>query len=81
MFAAMARDGGDGIVVQDGVRYATRAVDLAEVAQARPWLAMARALAPRRAWFEVLGWLLWAPIGLVVLGVVLTALRPRSVVA
>jgi len=81
VFEVMARDGGDGVIGQGGARYATRAVDLAEVAQARPRLAMARALAPQRAWFEVLGWLLWVPIGLVVLAVVLAALRPRSVIA
>jgi hypothetical protein len=66
------------VIERDGDDYLAASYDLEGTPPTHPRLAMARALAAQRGLFASLTWLLWAPCGLVLLGVVLGAMRFRD---
>ncbi len=61
-----------------GERYLGTSIELEDSAQARPRLAIARAIAPTFEKFETLRWLLWLVPPLVVLALLLSLMRSRS---
>jgi hypothetical protein len=61
-----------------GARYLIATVELADPVPSHPRLALGRALGPERKSFEILDWLLWAPIGLLIIGVTLASQRSSS---
>jgi hypothetical protein len=59
----------------DGVSYLVATVELEDIAQSHPRLALVRAPALQLGAFEIIKWLLWTPIGLAIMGVVLARQR------
>jgi hypothetical protein len=66
------------VIERDGADYLAASFALEGTPPTHPRLALARALAAQRGRFDSLAWLLWAPCGLVLLGVVLGAIRFRD---
>ena len=60
-----------------GAHYFIATVELEDTVPSRPRLALARALGPTRKPFAAFAWLLWAPIGLSIIGVVIAGQRSR----
>jgi hypothetical protein len=60
-----------------GARYLIATVELEDTVPSHPRLALVRALAPEQKTFEIFAWLLWVPIGLLIIGVALASQRSR----
>lgn len=66
------------VIERDGDDYLAASFDLEGTPPTHPRLAMARSLAAQHGRFASFAWLLWAPCGLVLLGVVLGAMQFRD---
>jgi hypothetical protein len=78
VFQMLVHDGGVAgahTIEIGGTRYLTATVELENTLQSHPRLAVVRTLAAEQKTFEIFAWLLWAPIGLLVVGVSLASQR------